>query len=52
VVDAAGAIYVLGGNDFTNYYHDVWASADGGARAGLRRGGKARGVLEGVPHGY
>jgi hypothetical protein len=51
VVDAAGAIYVIGGvsttyNGTYTYYHDVWASTDGGARAGLRRGG-GRGVLEG-----
>jgi hypothetical protein len=49
VVDAAsGAIYVIGG---WGGYSDVWASTDGGARAGLRQGG-GRGVLEGVPHGY
>ncbi len=35
VVDAAGAIYVLGGtNGGTAYFNDVWASTDGGARAG------------------
>ncbi len=33
MVDAAGAIYVLGGIGTTNY-NDVWASADGGVRAG------------------
>ncbi len=33
VVDAAGAIYVLGGyNGIFTYYNDVWASTDGGAR--------------------
>ncbi len=35
MVDAAGAIYVIGGtNDFDTlpYYQDVWASTDGGAR--------------------
>ncbi len=39
VVDAAGAIYVIGGyNPNTGtYYSEVWA--DGGARAGLRRWG-------------
>jgi hypothetical protein len=42
VVDAAGAIYVIGGSGGT-YYHDVWVSTDGGARAGLRREG-GRGV--------
>ena len=30
VVDAAGAIYVIGGYSAT-YYRDVWASTDGGA---------------------
>jgi hypothetical protein len=39
VVDAAGAIYVLGGSgDGTVYFNDVWASTDGGARAGLGQG--------------
>ena len=32
VVDAAGAIYVLGGYDGGTDYNDVWASTDGGAR--------------------
>jgi hypothetical protein len=32
VVDAAGAIYVIGGYNRTTYYHDVWVSTDGGAR--------------------
>jgi hypothetical protein len=31
VVDAAGAIYVIGGYGGINY-HDVWASTDGGVR--------------------
>jgi hypothetical protein len=36
VIDAAGAIYVLGGYGSGGiYYKDVWASTDGGARAGL-----------------
>jgi hypothetical protein len=42
VVDAAGAIYVIGGGlgDLgTMIFQDVWASTDGGARAGLGRGG-------------
>ncbi len=30
VIDAAGAIYVIGG-DGSIYYQDVWASTDGGA---------------------
>ncbi len=54
MIDAAGAIYVLGGvgNDG---YKDVWVSTNGGARAGLRRGGGRRvhwagtqGVLRGT----
>ena len=36
VVDAAGAIYVIGGSSGTYpnyiYYQDVWVSTDGGAR--------------------
>jgi hypothetical protein len=32
VVDAAGAIYVIGGYDGTTYFNDVWVSTDGGAR--------------------
>jgi hypothetical protein len=33
VTDAAGAIYVIGGQDFNGVYlNDVWASTDGGAR--------------------
>ncbi len=45
VVDAvSGAIYVIGGyNSGTTDLQDVWASTDGGARAGLGRGG-GRGV--------
>ncbi len=31
VIDAAGAIYVIGGDDFSKFLNDVWASADGGA---------------------
>ncbi len=32
VVDAAGAIYVIGGvGDIITYYQDVWVSTDGGA---------------------
>jgi hypothetical protein len=39
VIDAAGAIYVIGGEGgITTYYQDVWVSTDGGARAGLGRG--------------
>ncbi len=34
VVDAAGTIYVIGGIGDTapDYFQDVWASTDGGAR--------------------
>jgi hypothetical protein len=34
VVDAAGAIYVIGGSGTYRgpYYQDVWVSTDGGAR--------------------
>ncbi len=31
VIDAAGAIYVIGGFDGFTYYRDVWVSTDGGA---------------------
>jgi hypothetical protein len=47
VVDAAGAIYILGGNGDLN---DVWVSTDGGARAGLSLG-VVGGVLEGMLRG-
>ncbi len=36
VVDAAGAIYVIGGSG-SGDFNDVYASTDGGARAGLGR---------------
>ena len=46
VVDAAGAIYVIGGYDGFTDYNDVWASTDGGARPdSVNRDG--RWVLEG-----
>ena len=51
VIDVSGAIYVLGGLDSTTTdYNDVWASTDGGARAGLGRGGGSGGTL-GVYYG-
>ena len=31
VIDAAGAIYVIGGWNGSTYYRDVWVSTDGGA---------------------
>ncbi len=40
MIDAAGAIYVIGGASGT-YYRDVWATTDGGAdrsQQGTRRG--------------
>jgi hypothetical protein len=48
VVDAAGAICVIGGFSYNGGvdFADVWASTDGGTRAGLRRR-----VLEGVLRG-
>ncbi len=34
VIDAAGAIYVIGGSGSGDtVYNDVWASTDGGARS-------------------
>jgi hypothetical protein len=59
VIDAAGAIYVIGGGGFTDTrYEDVWKSTDGGsdrARAGYSGGaGGTFGaplVLKGYPRG-
>jgi hypothetical protein len=51
VVDAiAGAIYVIGGvaGGGSTIYNDVWASTDGGARAGLGRGGALGGYYRGT----
>ncbi len=53
MIDAAGAIYVIGGYDGTTgtYYKDVWASTDGGARAGVVTRGyvmRTTGVLRGI----
>jgi hypothetical protein len=48
VVDAAGAIYVIGGSGTFTRYNDVWASTDGGARAGLGRGGALGGYYGGT----
>ncbi len=48
VVDAAGAIYVIGGLDAGSaFYQDVWASTDGGAD-GTRAGGRG---VQGGHHG-
>ena len=47
VIDAAGAIYVIGGNDGShNFYKDVWVSTDGGADR--KRAGLSGGVLGGT----
>jgi hypothetical protein len=49
VVDAAGAIYVIGGTglgDYT-YYPDAWVSTDGGARPDSRSTRGHTGVLRG-----
>ncbi len=50
VVDAAGAIYVIGGfysGSTTTFYNDVWASTDGGARPdSVKEAGRR--VLKGV----
>jgi hypothetical protein len=43
VIDAAGAIYVIGGNYGDTYLNDVWASTDGGARPD-----SVKGVVGGV----
>ena len=65
MVDAvSGAIYVIGGTSYNGtgsfiYYNDVWASTDGGARAGLGPGGTlggyyggTKGVLRGATWRY
>jgi hypothetical protein len=49
VVDAAGAIYVIGGQSSTGYLQDVWATTDGGARPYSVM--CARGVLGGYSRG-
>jgi hypothetical protein len=46
VIDAAGAIYIIGGDNGT-LYKDVWASTDGGAERTRYRGWSGvLGVLE------
>ncbi len=54
VVDAAGAIYVIGGYNGGTVYQDVWVSTDEGARpvsVGGVVGGYTGWVLRGT-HGY
>jgi hypothetical protein len=48
VIDAAGAIYVIGGTNGATYYNDVLVSYDGGARPNWAGG---HGVL-GCTKGY
>jgi hypothetical protein len=50
VIDAAGAIYVIGGSSGDTVYNDVWASTDGGARPDYVGGGRLG--YEGGPKGY
>ncbi len=51
MIDAAGAIYVLGGRYGSgNYLADVWASTDGGVHRTRAEGGRA--VLGGHSRGY
>jgi hypothetical protein len=45
VIDAAGAIYVLGGSNSTHFFNDVWVTTDGGADGD--RAGYSGGVLVG-----
>jgi hypothetical protein len=62
VIDAAGAIYVIGGFSWGGTsgtpLHDVWVSTDGGALPGLRPGGGrgyrvgTRGGTKGGLRGY
>ena len=58
VIDAAGAIYVIGGftshNGTDSFFNDVWVSTDRGAGR-TRAGGVARAVVGSayrVPRGY
>jgi hypothetical protein len=47
VVDAAGAIYVIGGQGGTGYFQDVWKSTDGGAELARGCSGGTGWVLKG-----
>jgi hypothetical protein len=50
VIDAAGAIYVIGGGggtDGNSLFQDVWASTDGGAGRTRSKGGGGGGGLAG-----
>ncbi len=48
MIDAAGAIYVIGGDSGGIHYHDVWVTTDGGARPDSVKEGGGRRVLQGV----
>jgi hypothetical protein len=50
VIDAAGAIYVIGGTNDTTVFNDVWVSTDGGAWPDSVVG--LSGVLVGGTRGY
>jgi hypothetical protein len=52
VVDAAGAIYVIGGTGGAIFHKDVWASTDGGARPDSVKGGGRWGTQGGYYRGY
>jgi hypothetical protein len=62
VIDAAGAIYVIGGTNYgtygTTHFNDMWVSTDGGAQPDsrgcsrvLRRYSGVLGGLQGVLEG-
>ena len=56
VIDAAGTIYVIGGDGGDAIYQDVWASTDGGADRTRAGGGRGywlgpQGVLRGYYRG-
>ncbi len=51
VIDAAGAIYVIGGWDGRTELNDVWASTDGGLRPDSVGDGVVRRVLRGYCKG-
>ncbi len=49
MIDAAGAIYVIGGEGGVGdiYFNDVWVTTNGGARPDC-----VKGVVGGTPRGY
>ncbi len=52
MVDAAGAIYVIGGEGINGIlFNDVWLSTNGGARAGLGPRAGSGGTREGTRGG-